>query len=204
MSTSVLREIVIALALLQASTVVASCARPPGVATPAGPQPLDPSTDHDTYAVYATLLRPRAGDRQAPGPIVLQRETERPDQCSGFLAELTGEWADVAASFQRANSQVRLLQPGAVMGAEYPLISRADILASDARVEAEHPVHTNGLRPGALEYVAFSAVGFNAAKTKALVYMRSRQAPGPAYGIMKMEWKDGRWMTGSRSCGGVA
>ena len=172
----------------------------------AGPQALDPKMDRDTYAVYATLLQPPPGDRQATGPIALQRETERPptwSSCTAFLAQMTGEWAEVAASFQRENSRVRLLQPGAL--GEYKLVSRAEILADDARLAKEKPRSTtNSLRPGAIEYIAFSAVGFNAAKTKALVYMRNRTARGLFDGMGMWELKEGRWISGSRWCGGVA
>jgi hypothetical protein len=69
---------------------------------------------------------------------------------------------------------------------------------------ANQPGHTNGLRSGAIEYVAFSAVGFNAAKTKALVYYRSRTSRDRSDGIVMKELKEGRWITGTRSCGGVA
>jgi hypothetical protein len=192
MSLSSLSVTVIALTFLQAST--------------AGPQPLDPRKDRDAYALYATMLQPLSGDRQASGPIVLQRETERPPTssvaCTAFLAAMTSEWAEVAASFQRENSRVRLLQPGAL--GEYKLLSRAEILADDARLAQENPGLTNSLRPGAIQYIAISAVGFNAAKTKALVYARNRTARGLSDGIGMWELKEGRWVIGSRSCGGIA
>jgi hypothetical protein len=181
-------ETVIAFAFLQAST--------------AGPQVLDPTTDRDTYAVYATLLPLSSEEQQATGPIVLQRETERPTSCTAFLAQMTGEWAEVAASFQRENSRVRLLQPG-VLG-KYRLVSRAEILADDARLAPEHTGLTNSLRPGAIQYLAFSAVGFNAAKTKALVYRRNRTAQGLFDGLGMWELKEGHWIIGTRACVGVA
>jgi hypothetical protein len=191
MNMSFVHETVIAVAFLQASTT--------------GPQTLDPTTDRDTYAVYATLLPPPSRDSQATPPIVLQRETERPrtsSSCTAFLAAMTGEWAEVAASFHRENSRVRLLQPGAL--GEYKFVSRAEILADDARLAAEQPGHSNSLRPGAIEYVAFSAVGFNAAKTKAVVYKRNRTARGLFDGMGMWELKEGHWISGSRWCGGVA
>ena len=136
MSVSFVHKTVIAVAFLQAST--------------AGPQVLDPTTDRDTYAVYATLLPLSSEEQQAIGPIVLQRETERPTSCTAFLAQMTGEWAEVAASFQQENSRVRLLQPGAL--GKYRLVSRAEILANDARLAPEHTGLTNSLRPGAIQY----------------------------------------------------
>ena len=191
MTVSFAHKTVIALAFLQAST--------------AGPVPLDPTADRDSYAVYAALLQPPPGDHEANGSVVLQRETERPStssSCTAFLAAMTGEWAEVAAHFQRENDRVRLLQPGA-LGA-YKLVSRAAILADDARLASERPGHTNGLRADAIEYIAVSAVGFNAARTKALVSSRSRTAQGLSSGMGMWELKDGHWVSGARSCGGVA
>jgi hypothetical protein len=190
MNMSFLHGTVIAVAFLQAST--------------AAPQALDPTTDRDTYALYATMLQLRARNRPTAGPIVVQGETERPTACSEFLADMTGEWAEVAASFQRENGRVRLLQPGVLMGVEYRLVARAEILADDARLAAAKPGLSNSVTAGAIEYVALSAVGFNAAKTKALIYVRDRTAGGLSYGIGMMELKEGRWIAGSRSCGGVA
>ena len=183
---------VIALALLQASTAV--------------PQTLDAKTDRDAYAIYATLLQsPRDTDGRVKKPILLQRETEGPSPttCSGFLAGMSGEWVEVANSFRRENSRVRLLQAGVPIGVEYHLVSREEILARDALLAAQSPGMTNGVRPGSHEYVAVSAIGFNAARTKALVYVRSRIS-SHSDGIVMKELKDGQWVTGPYSCVGVA
>jgi hypothetical protein len=48
-----------------------------------------------------------------------------------------------------------------------------------------------------MEYAAVSVVGFNSAKTKAMVYMRLRSNGG----IHMMELREGKWL-GSRSQGG--
>ena len=180
----------IALTLLQAAT--------------APPQVLDPKTEHDAYAVYATLLQPRPDeDRNMTGPILLQAETEWPTRCSEFLAGMSGEWAEVASNFQRENSRVRLLQAGGPTGIEYRLVPREEILADDARLAAKDPRRSNAPRPGSIKYIAVSAVGFNAARTKALVYVRFRTSHFSDAVLMK-ELKEGKWVTGPQSCGGVA
>ena len=193
MSLSFLYIFAIALTFLQLAT--------------GSPQPIDPTADRDMYALYATMLPDLSAGRRATGPVVLQRENELPpdsSSCSAMLASLTGEWADVAASFQRENSRVRLLQPGAAMGGAYHLLPRAEIQADDARLAAIDPRHSNSLREGAIEYIAFSAVGFNTAKTKALVYFRVRTARSLSDGMGMRELKEGRWDWGPRGCGGVA
>src|SRR3954465_14765901 len=102
---------VIALAFLQVSA--------------GGPQVLDPKTDRDAYAVYATLLRSDPdGEGNIKPPILLQAETEAPPRCAEFVAGMSGEWAAVANNFRRENSRVRLLQAGVPMGTEYRLVAR--------------------------------------------------------------------------------
>ena len=170
--------------------------------TPA-PQPLDPKTDADAYALYATLLQPRWEQyARVNGPMLLQRETEGPltGTCSAFLAAMSGEWAEVARSFQRENKRVRVLQAAVPMTLPYRLISRAAILADDARLSRKYPGRWQRT-PGSLEYAAVSAVGFNAARTKALVYVRLRMSGD----ILRMELKDGRWIAAQGSaCGWIA
>ena len=164
------------------------------------PQVLDSTAEYDAYAVYATLLQPL---RDMKGPVLLQRETEGPTKCSEFLAGMAGEWVEVASNFRRENIRVRLLQAGFPMGVEYRLVPRAEILADDARLAAKYPGTSNAPRPGSLQYIAVSAVGFNAARTKALVYVRSRMSNFSDAVVMK-ELKEGKWVTGASSCGGVA
>ena len=180
----------IGLALVQAAT--------------APPQVLDPKTDRDAYAVYATLLHPDPdGEGNMKPPILLQAETEGPPRCAEFLAGMSGEWAEVANNFRRENSRVRLLQAGVPMGIEYRLVPREEILADDARLAAKDPRRSNAPRPGSIKYKALSAVGFNSARTKALVYVRFRTAHFSDAVVMK-ELKEGKWVTGPKSCGGVA
>jgi hypothetical protein len=116
---------------------------------------------------------------------------------------MTGEWAEVASSFRRENARVRLLQPALPIDLPYRLVPREEILADDARVAAKYPGLSNAPRPGSLQYVAVSAVGFNAARTKALVYGRSRMSDF-SEALVMMELKQGKWVTGPRACVGVA
>lgn len=154
--TSILAIPITALTILQGGTAT---------------QPLDPRTDADAYTVYASAagLRP---------PVTLMQETEGPTHsCSDFVNQLSGEWREVAKDFREKNARTWLLQPG-VLRFEHRLISKAEILADDARLAKQYPERSNGPRPGSIEYVAVSAVGFNAARTKALVHIHTRMQGG--------------------------
>jgi hypothetical protein len=134
---------------------------------PAAAQPLDPRTETDAYTVYGSALGLKP-------PVILMRETEGPSHsCSDFIDRLSGEWREVAKDIREKNARTWLLQPG-VLRFEYRLISKAEILADDARLAKQYPGHSNAPPPGSIQYVAVSAVGFNATRTKALVYVHTR------------------------------
>ena len=138
---------------------------------PAAARPLDPRTDADAYAVYGSVLGLKP-------PVILMRETEGPSHsCSDFIDQLSGEWREVANDFRQKNARTWLLQPG-VLPFAYRLLSKAEILADDARLAKQHPDRSNAPRPGSIEYVAVSAIGFNAARTKALLYAHTRTSGG--------------------------
>ena len=151
--------------------------------------PLKPITDPDAYAIYATLL-PSIWKR-SDELIVLVQETTT-ELCR--VSRLPEGWEGVQEDFDRQNKNVRALRPVLPLG-DYRLIPRAEIQADDARLEQEYP----GIwqrRPGSMEFAAVSAVGFNGAKTKALVYIRLRSSGQ----IHLMERRDGQWVA---SRGGV-
>jgi hypothetical protein len=163
---------------------------------------MDVIADRDALAVYTAVLTQAQGDVRES--VLLQEETEAPPRCGAFLDEMSGEWAEVAASFRRENSRGRLLRAGLPLGIDYSVIPRATIVADDARLAAKAPRATsNAPRPGSIRYIALSAVGLNADKTKALVYVRFRTASISDALLMK-ELKDGVWVAGPRSCVGVA
>ena len=150
---------------------------------PMSGQPLKPITDPDAYAIYATLL-PSIWKR-SDELIVLVQETTT-ESCR--VSRLPEGWDGVQEDFDRQNTNVWALQPVLPLS-DYRLIPRAKIQAADARLKEEYP----GIwqrRPGSMEFAAVSAVGFNAARTKALVYIRLRSS-GQIY---LMERRDGQWV----------
>lgn len=138
---------------------------------PAAAQPLDPRAEADAYSLYASALGLKP-------PVILMRETEGPTHsCANFIDSLSGEWREIAKDFRDKNARTWLLQPG-VFAFEHRLVSKAEILADDARLAKQYPDRSNAPRPGSIEYVSVSAVGFNPARTKALVYVHTRMHGG--------------------------
>ena len=77
-----------------------------GLAQPAQSEPIDALMEPQAYEIYAIVLqRAWAGH---PSPLLLQRETAALKRCGGFLSQLKGDWAEVAADFER-----RITRPNA-------------------------------------------------------------------------------------------
>jgi hypothetical protein len=173
-----LRNLVVAVVLLQG----ASLAEPPTL-------PVDATS----FAVYRAIL-----DVNTTKPVLLQRETTMwppPfNGCGGsFLAGLSGEWQEAARDFAQKNAHVWLLP--AALPFKYEFIRQAEIEAHDAPLREKYRGY-NGI-PGAVEYAALSAVGFNAAKTKAIVYRRLHDGED----LNTLELLNGQWMRRA-GCGG--
>ena len=165
------------------------------VGQPSGGPPLKPITDPDAYSIYATLL-PSVW-KLSGELILLVQETER-ESCR--VSRLPEGWEGVQEDFDRQNAVVWALRPVLPLG-DYRLIPGAEIQADDARLEQDYPGVWQR-RPGSMEFAAVSAVGFNAAKTKALVYIRLRGS-GQIY---LMERRDGQWAASREGvrCGWIA
>lgn len=161
---------VIAVALLQG----ASRSDPPVLAV-----------DADAYAVYGALF-----DANDAKPLVLQRETTTWPQtssgCTRFISGMSGEWQEVARDFTQKNARAWLLP--ARLPFKYSFMRQAEIEAHDAPLRKKYRGY-NGI-PGAIKYTALSAVGFNAAKTKALVYVRLHDDED----LFTLELQNGKWV----------
>ena len=152
------------------------------------PQQLDPITDPDAYAVYAAVL-PRMWANVSKDSLLLQQETDVSMGCRPSRSQTNGEigWEAVENSFKAENTHVRLLRRMLPVDIPYRLIPRADIAADDARLALKYPGQWQR-RPESIEYAAVSAVGFNATKTKAIVYVHLR-SNGGVYWIEKRQDK---------------
>ena len=158
-------------------------------------------TDRDAYAIYAQLAPP-AWAQVSNGPLLLKRETEISFGCTGGPKLPNQDWRSAFDSFSKENARVQLLQPVLPLQIPYRLISRAEIEADDARLAVKYP-GTWMRRPESMEYAAVSAVGFNAERTKAVMYLRLRMS-GSLHMLEKRE-RDGTWVTSSvGGCGWIA
>ena len=152
--------------------------------------------DVDAYAIYATLLP--TVSRQRDAVILLVQETTTRIQC---IPPLPKGWDGVRKDFDRKNATSRMLRAILPTGAVYRLVPKAEIEADDARLKREYPGVWQR-RPGSLDFVAFSAVGFNADKTKALVYVKTRSS----FQMELMERRGDKWEASKEGvrCGGIA
>jgi hypothetical protein len=128
--------------------------------------------------------------------LLLQEETEGIDRiitCFSMAGTTDPDWSPTLANFRSENARPRVLRRILQVEIPYRLIPQAQLRADDARLALEHP--DGSLR----EYAAVSAVGFNAAKTKALVYVRLRSS-GDLYAS---ELRDGKWSAHGNACGWI-
>jgi hypothetical protein len=159
-------------AIIAFTLVIAVAAIETGV-SPGVVRRLEPITDPDAYAIYATLV-PRAWVTRFSGPVRLQRETDSFVQCRSS-ARSDQEWAQVEFDFRLKNGRPKLLQPVLSMSTPYRLIPKAEITANNVRLSATvRRIFNRGSE--SLEHAAVSAVGFSSDRTKAMVSVRLRRS----------------------------
>jgi hypothetical protein len=168
---------------------------------PPTPTPsLEPVTDPDAYAIYTQILpREWAQKMHHDGSILLQQETVAGHVCPPSRFS-DADWSAAEEAFKSANSRSRLLVAAFLDDISYHFISRAALQADDARLAIKYPGHWQS-RPESIEYAAVSMVGFNSAKTKAVVYVQGRGRDNTYY----KEKRDGQWVDSKHDiCGGIA
>jgi hypothetical protein len=166
---------------------------------PAISQQLDSITDPEAYAVYAAVL-PRMWTNVSKEPLLLQQETDSSMECSSGSQIREIGWEAVENSFKAENTRVRLLRRMLPVDIPYRLIPRAEIAVDDARLILKYP-GTWQRRPESIEYAAVSVVGFDATKTKAIVYVHLRSEGG----VYWIEKRLGKWdHTPSGGCSWIA
>src|SRR5258708_36312937 len=93
--------------------------------SPVVPQePLDATSEHEAYAIYARVLphlwAQRLAGKESTNIMVLQQETDPPSttidsSCSTVFSGQTGEWADVLTAFTFQNGAGGVLKPALPM-----------------------------------------------------------------------------------------
>ena len=147
--------------------------------------------DADVQATYAVLLPSMWATSGSKGVLRLQRETVTPLICVSTSAPPDAEW-DGAKKNYVATTRVQLLPRTLRLGVPHRFVAQATIAAEDARLRRQYPGYN--VLPG-VPYVAVSGIGFNPARTRAIVYVRRRGGGDVHY----MEKQDGRWVRASRS-----
>jgi hypothetical protein len=139
----------------------------------AGAKPVD---DPDAYAVYASLLPSEWTVRVAHAKTLLfQQETATNWKCMPAGKPLETDWKAVVDSFRAENVGIRPLLPGFQLGVSYVVVPSAEIKASFQAVTGDPMFGWTGFYKrypdsGGSIMVA-SAVGFDAEKRRAMVYM---------------------------------
>jgi hypothetical protein len=183
--------------LVLANVIVASAPSPK--ATQQSPEPI---TDADAYAIYAVLLPSTWGHGSvSKETMLIQRETGTPKPlCSNSNGPPDAEWAAVEKRFKAENSRVRLLLKDMLrIDIPYRLVGRAEIAADDARLHRKYPGQWQRL-PESREIAYVSSVGFNASKTRAMVYVGLRNEGG----VYWLERREGKWVKTPHGCYGGA
>lgn len=146
-----------------------------GVASSGGQAPESRAIeDPDVYAIYASLLPKEWPIEVARATrLVIQRETATYDECLPSGPPMKAEWASVLADYKARNARTKHILPDRALGYPYIVVPRAEIEAVfDRRSPGRDPWRAFYERyPDSGGYMQFSAVGFNEAKTRALVYI---------------------------------
>ena len=128
----------------------------PGALAGQEPSPL-PVDDPEAYRVYASLLQtgwPVWPDKAKV--LVIQQETTTTLPCFArsletSLADRFTTWKPVLDAYRAANQTVRTVLPGQELGFPYKVVKAREIAS--------------------VGYIQVSAVGFDAARTRAMVHM---------------------------------
>ncbi len=140
--------------------------------SPSTPQPLD---DPEAYKVYAALLPGEWTVRSAHAKtLVFQQETMTNPTCMPSGKPLETDWLPVLKDFTSANAAPKLLRAGFDVGVPYVVVPSADIQTTFQSPTASRTGGWDGFYqkyPESGGYMAVSAVGFDASKQRAIVYM---------------------------------
>ena len=133
-----------------------------------------PIDDPAAYAVYATLLADHELVRMGAKTLVIRQETTNPTDraCLPSGEAMETDWRPVLEAYNAANAAVHSVLGGDRLGRPYTVVSAARIEAvfkdsvQGAVWDAFHRRY-----PDARGYVEVSAVGFDAERRRAMVYL---------------------------------
>jgi hypothetical protein len=165
----------------------------------AGQEPSPPAVDDpEAYRVYASLLStkwPVGADK--PRVVVIQQETSTWDGCGGFRQSSQDEfrlpdrhtaWKPAFDAYRAAKQTVRALLPGQELGFPHKIMTAREIFLAPASLDSRG-------------HIQLSAVGFDAARTRAIVSM-AYQCGGLCGGgsLYLLEKVTGVWREAGKLC----
>lgn len=166
--------------------------------SPAKTPRLRTFTNREAYKVYAALLPGNWSFGKPPAKyLVMQQETDTGFD-RGCSPNLHGSWADVLNDYRHENRTPRLLSSRIPIEIPYslaPPVEMTDIFSVPVTSPLEAWNRFYSRYPGSDGFIAFSAVGFNRDKTKALVYVARRWGSTCGEGGYEFLVKrDGKWV----------
>lgn len=164
---------------LLAVCVALICVACAGLRASQGPPAVVESADNDTYSVYRAVLRELWPVRVAGAKVlVLLQETRADATCTPSGAILDAAWSAAVADHGRVNSEPRAVLPNRDLGVAYQVLPNRDV---ESLFKSDSPGDLDsgweGFRqrfPDSHGYISVSAVGFDRAHTRALVYVTYR------------------------------
>lgn len=172
----------------------------PGVQAPSQKEEIPSYEDKDAYEVYAAALklgRPHQDSIERARLLIIQQDIESWRGCQDTGIELSKkskkEWQPVLNDLIRANQTPRKLTRTFSLKVPYRLLSKEELNAGFPEGGGWKAYYEKF--PDSNGYIWFSAVGFNADKSKAIVYVNHAcgglcGGGGPHF----LEKKDGRWV----------
>lgn len=165
-----------------------------------------PIDDPESYSVYSTLLPDRAMLGMRRGMIVIQAEStvsphvgrdQGPDPCWPSGPPIETEWKTTLENLRTENAHSRTVLSGFTLSVPYIVVPKADIMAfftpeSTRRLDGWK--HFYERYPESAGFLALSAVGFDADRTKAMVFIaHSTNYLGGDYSYHLLRKVEGTW-----------
>ena len=184
----------------------------------------DVIADTESYGVFAAALSIASGqDRRTADRVALLQETRPVTTCPAERS-VPPEWRSVVANHRSSNDRIRTLRSDADFGRPYSLVGMAELRALMRSAGYDLSKFSGEQSPGSQVFrglpggrlVAFSAVGFDETKTRAMVTVQHDCFPTAEnqppyrycheYRQLMLEKHEGTWIAarGVRTCGGIA
>ena len=180
--------------------------------------------DPASYAVFAAALAIRSGENSQPSDRVTLLEETRPVTTCPDEKAVPPEWRPVVANHKKENASIQALRPDADLGRPYSVVSIAHLRSLMRNAGYDVSKFSGQQSPGAQVFrsfpggrlVAFSAVGFDERKTRAMVTVQYDCFPTAEnqppyrycheYQQLMLEKHEGQWIAarGVGVCGGIA